>query len=387
MGADLDRRCNVCGDLLRRPLYRSPEPRSLTSLCETWPGETIVYRCDECGHLQTNELPGIDKYYDHEYNILVESVDDDQIYRVINGVPVFRTDHQVATLMEKVHLRNGALVLDYGCAKGAGLRKLCGIRPDVVPHLFDVSSNYLPFWRQFAVPANWATYTPRPEWNGRFDLVTSFYALEHMADPASVLRVVRTLLAPNGVFYGVVPNVRANAADFVVADHVNHFTRTSLLRLFFETGFEVADIDDTAHDGALVFSAVEMGSRSGDPPRPPKVESSEIQRLAEYWMSVADKVRAFEESAVREGRCAIYGSGFYGTFIASCLRDVERVECFVDQNPHRQGRRLLDRPIVAPQALPEGIGAVYVGLNPREARQSIAEVNAWSGRSLRYFFL
>jgi len=83
---------------------------------------------------------------------------------------------------------------------------------------------------------------------------------------------------------------------------------------------------------------------------------------------------------------AVYGSGFYGTFIATCLKHPDRVACFLDQNPHRQRQRLLDKPILPPEHLPADISVVYVGLNPRLAHAGIQSVTAWHGKSHHYFY-
>ena len=384
MSESLSRRCSICGEDLRRLLYRSPGGVSITSLCQVWPGETIVHRCDTCGHIQTDALPDIEAYYDREYDILVESEEEDQIYRVVDGKPVYRTDHQVATLIAKVPLAPGALVLDYGCAKGASLRQLKTQRSDIVPHLFDVSDRYVDFWRTFALPENWATYAPPPHWAQRFDLITSFYAFEHMARPSEVLGNIHGLLKPGGLFYGVVPNVFTNTADFIVADHVNHFTEGSLARLLQQSGFEVREVDAVSHDGAFVFfgTKVERRARVAPAAADPRVEE-----LARYWSSIGRRVREFEAMNGLTRRAAIYGSGFYGTFIATCLSELARVECFLDQSPYRQGKRLLGKPIIDPAELAPGVEIVYVGLNPRIARDSIAAIRAWSSRNYRFFYL
>ncbi|MFO0481212.1 MAG: hypothetical protein ACK52M_06255, partial [bacterium] len=86
-------------------------------------------------------------------------------------------------------------------------------------------------------------------------------------------------------------------------------------------------------------------------------------------------------------RLAIYGAGFYGNFIASSLARPERIECFIDQNRHLQGRKAFDRPIVPPEQLPSAVDAVLVGLNPRVARSIIGEIAAWRDRRLDVFFL
>lgn len=378
--------CNVCGASLDQILYRSAGGASLTSLCEVWRGETVVRGCVRCSHIQTDKLPDLEAYYDHEYNILVESEEEDQIYQVVDGKPVYRTDHQMEVLLSKVTPPADAQVLDYGCAKGASLRKLKQLRPDTIPYLFDISTRYIEFWSAFVSPDNWATYTPPTHWASRFDLVTSFYALEHMARPQEALAVISKMLKPGGMFYGVVPNVATNPADFIVADHVNHFTASSLQRLLEESGFRILSIDDLAHDGAFIFIA-QLGAWAASAKTTETVSYSEVERLAKYWNRARTTVQEFEAANDKIGRAAIYGSGFYGTFIATCLRDLSRVECFLDQNPHRQGKLLLDRPIVAPAQISPQAKLVYVGLNPRTARENIAGIREWANRPYRFFYL
>jgi FlaA1/EpsC-like NDP-sugar epimerase len=108
--------------------------------------------------------------------------------------------------------------------------------------------------------------------------------------------------------------------------------------------------------------------------------------MAAYWSAFADRVRAFEATHPQAQSVAIYGSGFYGTFIATCLHHADRVSCFLDQNPHRQSQRLLDKPILSPEKLPATVSVIYVGLNPRIAREGIQSVAAWQGLAHDYFF-
>ena len=382
------RTCNVCDAVLDELLYKSPNKLSITSLCEIWKGETIIHRCSRCGHIQTDELPDIEAYYDHEYNILIESEDEDQIYRIENGVPVYRTDHQVSVFTSQIPLTAGTRVLDYGCAKGAVLRRLKALRPDVLPYLFDVSNRYIDFWRAFASPDTCATYKPRTEWDNYFDVVTSFYAFEHIGRPREALREIHRMLKPGALFYCVVPNVFTNSADFIVADHVNHFTERSLSQLLWEEGFSIDSLDERTHEGAFIVIGRRTDGRmiggdrgavvSGDP---------RVTALSEYWRTAGMHVRKCEEGHANARRAVIYGSGFYGTFIATCLEDFSRIECFLDRNPHRQGKRLLDRAIIAPDQLDSNVELIYVGLNPRSARASIAEITGWDNRNYHFCYL
>src|SRR5262245_22404443 len=86
--------CTVCTAPLGEAIYRSAERYSITSLCQVLPGQTLVYYCSQCGHLMTPPLPDLTTFYDQDYTILIDSEDEDQLYEVRDGQPVYRYDHQ-----------------------------------------------------------------------------------------------------------------------------------------------------------------------------------------------------------------------------------------------------------------------------------------------------
>jgi len=390
--------CNVCGGPLGPCLYESEGGQSLTSLCQVRPGTTRVHACPACGHLQTQEMADAAAFYESDYDILVHSEEEDQIYELAaDGTPIYRTAHQVKVLLDKVTLPAGALLLDYGCAKSATIKSLVAQRTDVVPHLFDVSSRYIPFWEKFVQPAHWGTHWAVHEmpasWQGRFDAVTSFFSMEHMVRPADSLRQMAAVLQPGGTFYGIVPNVATNVADFIVLDHVNHFSETSLRHVLQGVGLEVVEIDAQAHRGAFVIVARKVADAHVASPLPANFGSDVAQWLARFdemaafWQQAGERVRAQEAQLPASAPVAIYGAGFYGAFIVSCLRHPERVVCHLDQNVFLQGRELNGRPIVPPQDRPEGVNTVWVGLNPVHARQVIARVPSLAAGDVRVLYL
>ena len=384
-------KCNVCQNSIKQPVYVSTGNISITSLCQIYPQKTEVFFCENCGHLQTTEITNLEEYYDTIYEILIDSEEEDQLYKVIEGQKIFRIDHQVKVLLDKVSLPQHAKILDYGCAKSATLKKLGQTRPDIIPHLFDVSEMYIPFWAKFVKYENWATYTIKTHWCGYFDLVTSFFALEHVANPKEMLKNISQLLKPGGLCYFVIPNVYTNPADFVVVDHVNHFSETSLKFLLEEEGFDSIDIDTESHAGAFVVVARHSDS---DEQKSVLLDKQKVNFLQEkvnemsvYWQNIAEKILVFEEQHTNNSASAIYGSGFYGTFIASCLKDISKIECFIDRNPYLQGKFLLDKPIVDPQQISKNIDTIYVALNPATAVKSIEQIEFWKDCNFNYFYL
>jgi 2-polyprenyl-3-methyl-5-hydroxy-6-metoxy-1,4-benzoquinol methylase len=382
-------KCNICKSKLEQPVYESET--SLTSLCEIFPQPTRVRICENCGHLQTDEIENAADFYDTEYDILVGSEEEDQIYEVRNGEKIYRTEHQVNVLRNKLKLHESTKILDYGCAKSSMMRTLQQVQPGLSPFLYDVSDRYVPFWEKFSEKSNWAIYDIPQSWNNYFDVVTSFFALEHITRPAEVVGQIMRLLKPGGIFYGIVPNVLTNSADLIVIDHVNHFTRSSLERLLNSAGLHVQEIDSDAHRGAFVFVATrpsEPTNRSWVADEEKIVVTSrQLRELAAFWRNAATRLRNAEQKTAGNGDLAVYGAGFYGAFIRSCLIQPERIRCFIDQNPYLQDSELAGVPVVRPDDLPRDISNVFVGLNPGHAQKVIADVVAFSDRDLSYVYL
>lgn len=383
-------KCAVCQQPLGDPIYVSPGENSLTSLCRVEPGKTSVFACTRCSHLQTAPFGDVDAYYDDQYDILVDSDEEDQLYEIRDGERIYRTAHQVRTLIEKLPLHKPVDLLDFGCAKSSTIRALCSVVANVTPHLFDVSSRYIPFWQKFAKPENWAVMKTRPEWLGRFDVVTSFFSLEHIPSVRKSVHEIARLLKPDGIFYCVVPNVFTNVADFIVIDHCNHFTRSSLQRLIAGAGLDLDQIDEQAHRGAFVILARKPTSAQSATAPPTSEETGQaldrIQSIANYWATAAEAVRVHEAGLPADEPIAIYGAGFYGAFIASSLANPRRV-IHLDQNPFLQGKRFNGSLILPPDKLPDAVHSIFVGLNPAHARKIIEDISSFKNRNLNFFFL
>lgn len=376
--------CNVCFAQLDEPLYESSSRRALTSLCELTQEKVKVWLCPNCSHLRGNQLPHTQDYYEKDYRILLDEDDEDQIYEVKDEGIVYRTDHQVLTFLNKINVKGGSRFLDYGCAKASMSRRLLEHEPDIEFYLFDVSSMYLSYWEKFLTQERWAIYELPATWYLNFDIVTSFFALEHIPEPLDTALEIANLLVEDGVFYGVVPNVFSNLADLVVVDHVNHFTEASLHFLLSKAGFCSIDIDANAHRGALVFTARKKGLVS---PSPEIDECKETSRkIASYWSDVDSRIRLAEVDNFAQP-AAIYGSGFYGAYIASTLKNPEFLKCFVDASPFQQGKTLFNYPVLSPQEIPSNIRVLYMGLNPIIAREIVSNMAWLHERDISLVFL
>jgi 2-polyprenyl-3-methyl-5-hydroxy-6-metoxy-1,4-benzoquinol methylase len=377
----------LTGDPLENPIYDSQSDKSITSLSQIVNGNTKVYYDPKIGHLQTNEIANVNKYYDEDYKFFDQSDEDDILYRVIDGKKIFRQQHQVETLLSKVTFQANMKILDYGCAKGTVLKRLYAKMPDIIPYLFDVSQMYVPLWKKFLKPEQYASYRPKEEWVGLFDVITSFFAFEHTPDPLKELASIKKLIKSDGLIYVIVPNVFENSGDFIVADHIHHYSEISLGYMFQKAGFEIMEIDGISHFGAYIVIARNSNQILSYRPDSKQLETNKIasQHLADYWSDLQQKINEFEIKSGQK-KAVIYGAGVYGNFIASSLKDFSKVESFVDQNPLLQNEIILGKQVKFPENISDDIQIIYVGLNPTTAKAAIENLNFDKSR-FSFFYL
>jgi SAM-dependent methyltransferase len=381
--------CVVCTASIPEPLYEYRGPISISSTASIIAAPTIIYACIVCSHIQTAALDDLAHYYADGYNVHLASEAADDLYDVRDGMPIFRAQHQAAVVLERLSLPAGARVLDFGCGKAMSLRALTQERSDLRPAVFDVSHVYREAWDTFVSRDNQAVGKIPLDWSQRFDAVLSFFSLEHTTDPIGFLQRIRDVLRDDGMLHLAVPNVRRNPADFLVVDHVNHFSPASLRFALACAGFADVEIDEHVHESALIVTA--RRSSSTEFYTLPEASVSEFYgdalRIASSWSGVGEKLLTFEASRPAASRAAVYGSGFYGIFLASRLRDVRSVAYFLDRNIHQQSRTVLNLPVIAPENIGSDIDTVYVGLNPLRAREIIEGVTPLHARERTFFFL
>ncbi len=379
----------LTGKTLPEPIYKSVNNKSITSLSRVNETPAVVYFEKEIGHLQTQEPESVEQYYDEQYDLYNQSDEEDILYKTEGDKKIYRQQHQIETLLAKTDIKAGTKILDYGCAKGTVMKRLLERRSDIKAHLFDVSKMYEHLWQKIVGADQYSSYQTKKEWEGQMDIVTSFFAFEHMTDPVKELLSIRKLLKEGGLVYLIVPNVFDNTADFIVSDHTHHYSQVSLRYILTKAGFEVQEVDPSSHFGAYIAIGKKSKSDTLEMTAKPE-ELSKIKQdcleIADYWIKLQDRITDFEKKA-GEAKAAIYGAGVYGNFIATSLKDLSKVECFIDQNDLLRNEKILGKPVFAPKDLPKGITHVYVGLNPKIAQKVIGEITAWKDKGLSFLFL
>jgi hypothetical protein len=165
----------------------------------------------------------------------------------------------------------GRRVLDVGCAAGAmGAELLARGAREVVG--LDVFEPALAFARERLTAAHRVDLNTSPELpypDGHFDLITFADVLEHLVNPAAVLRHLRRWLADEGEILVSIPNVRHESVvlpllvngrwDYVDAGildrtHLRFFTHAGVLELLEHAGFALEGKMATVRSGRSAYA-------------------------------------------------------------------------------------------------------------------------------------
>ena len=378
--------CYICEAPIAGYSLSLPKP-GLSSLATPIDAATQVALCGVCGHAQSPEPVELEQFYDTEYRISLQSEHFDQVYGVIDGKPEYRTQRQVQVMLELAAPVDDARVLDYGAGKAQSLRRLIAARPEIDGHVFDVSADYRDHWGTFLPRDRTACYSLPDAWLGRFDLITTYFVLEHVIAPVDHLRKLSAFLAPGGRLFVLVPNPITNPGDLLVVDHVQHFTPASLAKACELAGLRVETIDAVGFRGAVALVARNDRPDADALFKTAVAETYDQLRLACVdWSTLARLTDALRDDHSGE-TIAVHGAGFYGSVIMQRLQDQLNVKYVLDANPHLQGGAFFGRPVLPPSALPTDADLVVAALNPLVAHDIVGDGALYGRPGVRVMFL
>jgi 2-polyprenyl-3-methyl-5-hydroxy-6-metoxy-1,4-benzoquinol methylase len=184
------------------------------------------------------------------------------------------------------YCRKGS-VLDVGCSTGAFLHQLTTQHPAQYTGLgTDVAGPALGYAERRGVTVLRAPFLDHNFGGQRFDAVTFWAVLEHLAEPGEFLAKAKTLLKPGGFCFVLVPNVQSLATRFlgtryryIMAEHLNYFTEDTLKRLAArEHGWSVVALR-TTHFNPMVIWQDWRRERE----RVPDAERAQLLRKTTAW--------------------------------------------------------------------------------------------------------
>ena len=157
------------------------------------------------------------------------------------------------------HCPSGS-VLDVGCSTGAFLFQLQRLGGYAVAGT-DVAVTALQYAQTRGIEVISEPFLASRLGERKFDAVTFWAVLEHVAEPRTFLNQATRCLKPGGFCFILVPNFRSLAVRllreryrYVMPEHLNYFTRNSLCQLVATTGlFEVVETRFTHFNPAVLW--------------------------------------------------------------------------------------------------------------------------------------
>jgi 2-polyprenyl-3-methyl-5-hydroxy-6-metoxy-1,4-benzoquinol methylase len=217
---NLHRNCPVCGrDDSRKALQK---------------GGLALVRCRDCSMIYANPIPAelaSGAYYDQtaaNYYLSPAKLQSDYApVRFERELRLFR------------RWRREGRVLDVGCSTGAFLYQLRERYPGEYSLLgSDVSGAPLDYAESRGVEVARGDFLANEFGGRKFDVVTFWAVLEHLAEPRCFLQRASKMLRPEGLCFLLVPNMKSLAARllgaryrYILPQHLNYFTATTLMRM------------------------------------------------------------------------------------------------------------------------------------------------------------
>jgi SAM-dependent methyltransferase len=348
--------CPACGaERLHEIKAFAKLPRVTSDSKPFRPGGRL-FVCERCGLVQKIADPvwlaEIGEIY-RDYEMYHQSAANDQaVFDPVSGRPSGRCEVLARRLLESGVLPRSGTLLDVGAGSGAMLAAFSAAAHDWKLYGLDLDDRKERALRM--IPRFEQLFTVSPDQVSRqFDLVTLIHSLEHFPDPLSILRALRGRISPGGWLFVQVNNVDRMPFDLVVADHLCHFTPGSLAFLAARAGFgvEPARTDWVIKEISLL-AAAETGRMAPDPE-----DSRAAIRKAESEVAWLSGMLAHARASAGGERFGIFGTSIAATWLATGLGDV--IEFFVDEDPAREGRMHLGRPILKPADVAPG-AVVYL---------------------------
>lgn len=359
-------KCHLCGAMELRISQKYSALARVTSDCKPWQSGGTLARCGKCGHVQTvvnrrwrEECNAIYR----EYTIYFQSGGSEQhVFNPATGQGGARSDKIVAELKAHVALPENGRLLDIGCGNGSFLRACSAALPGW--RLFGTEFDEKYKAQVMAIPGVGGMFAVDvSKVPGQFDLISLVHVFEHIPAPLKLLRKVLRKLKPGGLLLVEVPDCECNPFMLTVADHCSHFATNGLAEIIGSAGFEpVVATNQWVAKEITVVGRKPLRSR---PVRVPLLPEEETQRIFAHveWL---DKVARQVQRLGREDNFGIFGTSIAANWLHAQTGGVEKF--FVDEEVSRQGKMMLERPILAPAAVPAG-SVVYVALPAQLARK------------------
>ena len=239
--------CPLCGGGQRRKLYALQSDEGV---------DYATVRCLDCGFVHMWPRPTLDYLNRFYANAPVYAQPSERPEDYANAIADKQT--MIAGFLKTVPGSPATgLAVDYGAGQGATVKALNNMG-------FDATGIEISEKARIAAKSLFDVILRDGDISGFQDnsiaLLTMFDILEHLLEPADFLSLAHTKLAPGGVALIGVPNFDAidriltgpKSKALIFPEHVNQFTRTTLVKALSDAGFNVCYVGSPPPYGVAI---------------------------------------------------------------------------------------------------------------------------------------
>lgn len=307
-----------------------------------------LFHCIDCGLTQLGYI--VDPSVVYKY------------FPFVSGTTQTATRHLQSLPPQVVDLGNlgsSSFAVDIGSNDGTLLKayqpfgvQVLGVDPSAIPVKIAIEAG-VPTWHAFF---NEATASEIIAQHGQADAISAAGVFAHIADLSSVMRGIKTLLKPDGIFVSEnqswLDMVLTGHYDNMFHQHLRYYSMKPLAKLFADYGLEIFDVlRSEVYGGSFRVFAGFAGAHAIHPRVGELIEIEAKEKLYERatneaWSAgIAKKRRELQErvwTLKREGK-KIIGIGApakASTVCNYCHLGPEVIDYITEINPLRVGRYL-----------------------------------------------
>jgi len=225
-------------------------------------------------------------------------------------------------------------------------RGLSSLVLETRPPLSGKEGKGFPYLESWQLGLNATNLAEIADVNGKADIISCRYLLEHCHDPLGALRALRQLVSVDGVLIVEVPDstkfLAARDFSFIWEEHISYFVESTLRLLAAKAGYAVLDLHRYPGDLEDALVAVLRPSASEGGADAAQTCSSQSDLFRSYVSSLP-QTRDFVRSSVAAAAgpsgdgVALFGIGHQAVMFVNAFDLSEYVAAAVDDDPNKCG--------------------------------------------------
>ena len=276
----------------------------------------IIEQCEDCGHVQSGNLP-VNYYRDViTASNLSETISKERVNCINNIIQKFN--------IPKIK------ILEIGSHKGAMVKLINDkITKNVVGIEHSEESVRFAKKNNINIIQGYVGEENKINLTQKFNLALCYNFLEHMPYPRKFLAELKIYLEENALVYMTVPSLnfieKTSCIHEFIADHLSYFSKESLFKLFSSSNFEVLECNYIHNDNDL-----EILAKYHNPPKV-SLNLNEYNSLITKFNQILDLSSAISDSVI------IWGAGHRSlTFISQA--NYHLIDFIVDSAKFKQNK-------------------------------------------------